>query len=650
MIKKIGAFFEENVEKIILIVVGLVCSWLLITHVLLSPNVVEYDGKKYSPSQIDEQIYNDAINLRPSRTAGDDVPVLDIPQGESYAKLLEDPLSNIDVDFSLLTPRKPSQSIDKNIYAKPDIGRVTNVAIEYTRAVVYEPVQPVTREDPYEDNNSEPNDVDFVTVQGNYDTARLYDEFSNIYYDNVSDEYNPDPCNTIPVFACVKLQRQQMNPDGSWSDWKNIPRAKNDSNRDIFKVIESPADLPVGGLAVYKFQLKDKLTQLELLQPEPYQIATAEEEWFPPTLHEDFIIAQKKDERQARDAEAAGNALTTTTTTDTIGRRGRTNRNNVGTTAGRAVTDTTATGRGRRGSTRTGRGGAVNTDTSLTTTTTGGRRTRGRTATEQPDYTVRDPYGQTDLMVNEVYDDFQAVILTPETDLSKVTEPILLWAFDDTVQPENTYRYRIQLGVLNPVAQGDDDPDLIWWSEPSNVTDQVKIRDKMYFFASNVKQAAKTVTVSVYKLVLGYWHKEDFMVSQGEMIGDVREVELDDTETETDTGARITAGPEQVETVNFNTGAIMVDVTPAYLWSEAIGRTLGSKQYYDMMYSYDGTDIRHMPVDTNLRDWPELYEQLKWVQSKVNEKPEPLKDWGASEIQLQEIRSGLYMGRRFYTR
>jgi hypothetical protein len=648
MIKKIGTFFEEHVEKIVLIVVGLICSWLLITHVLLSPNVVEYNGNNYSPGEIDQKIYEDAMKLRRSQPSDLETTVVDIPQADIYAKLFEEPISDVAADFFLLTPPRPSRKDDSEIYGKPEIGKVTNVAVEYMRTVAYEPVVPVTRENPYEDNNCEPNDVDFVTVQGNYDIARLYVEFRNVYRDNVSDEYNPDPCNTIPVFACVKLQRQQLNPDGSWSDWKNISRAKNDYNRDLFKVVESSADLPMGGLPVYKFQLKNKLTQLELLQPEPYQIASAKDEWFPPTFHADFDTAQKKDERQAREAEVAGNTLTTTTTTDTTGRRGRGNRNIGGTAAGRTLSDTTPTTRGRRGNTRPGRGG-VNTDTSFTTNITGRRSRGGRTNVEQTDYGDTNPYGENNLAVNEVYDDFQAVILTPDTDLSKMSEPILLWAFDDTVQPENTYRYRIQLGVLNPVAT-ENSKDIVYWSDFSDVTDEVQTRDKMYFFASSVKQAAKTVTVSIYKLVLGYWHKEDFMVSQGEMIGDVREVKIEDFETETDTNTRITAASQQTETVNFNTGAIMVDVTPAYQWSETSGRTLGSKPYYDMMYSYDGTDIRHMPVTTNLRNWPDLYEELIYVQGRMNEKPEPLKDWGASEIQLQEIRSGLYMGRRFYMR
>ncbi len=51
MSKKDSNFFEEHVEKIVLVVVGLGCLWLFITRVLLSPIHVEYDNKKRNPTR-----------------------------------------------------------------------------------------------------------------------------------------------------------------------------------------------------------------------------------------------------------------------------------------------------------------------------------------------------------------------------------------------------------------------------------------------------------------------------------------------------------------------------------------------------------------------------------------------------------------------
>ena len=62
-LSSIGSFFEEHVEKIILVVVGLICVWLLITRVLFSPNMFAYNDGKYSPSAIDNAIFEEAKEL-----------------------------------------------------------------------------------------------------------------------------------------------------------------------------------------------------------------------------------------------------------------------------------------------------------------------------------------------------------------------------------------------------------------------------------------------------------------------------------------------------------------------------------------------------------------------------------------------------------
>ena len=63
MIKKGSNFFEEHVEKMVLILVVLICFWLLLVRVFLSPNVVEYDKKKMGTAKIDDYILKDAQKL-----------------------------------------------------------------------------------------------------------------------------------------------------------------------------------------------------------------------------------------------------------------------------------------------------------------------------------------------------------------------------------------------------------------------------------------------------------------------------------------------------------------------------------------------------------------------------------------------------------
>ena len=63
MSKEGGNFFENHIEKIVLVIVGLVCMWLFATRVLVSPNYVEYDGRKFGTGDIDTYISKYAEDL-----------------------------------------------------------------------------------------------------------------------------------------------------------------------------------------------------------------------------------------------------------------------------------------------------------------------------------------------------------------------------------------------------------------------------------------------------------------------------------------------------------------------------------------------------------------------------------------------------------
>ncbi len=627
MIKKIGGFLEDHVEKIILIIVGLLCAWLLITRVLLTPNVVEYKGKSYSPGNLDGQIL---LDVREALKKSPDAPELIPPDNRNYAEMFSDPLGDIDFVF-LPKPEKPVV-IKVVQYPTPDINKIkiTNPDVEHIRSVVYEPVTEITLSDPYQNNNSEPNDLDFVTVSGKLDIKSIVDEFRKCYIDGVSKEL-ADPCKAKPIFAQVNLQRQRLLSNGQWGGWENVSRPKIDENKDLFKYTESYSDLRFGGIEIYKYQLNRTITQLDLLQPKPYEIATANEEWLPPELHRKFKDAQKKDERDARIKDAAKTTATTssTTTSDNAGRR----RDRTTTGGGNTTTTTTGT---RRGAQR-------NTDTNTNTNT---NTRRGRGTTTQVDTS----YDSTRLFVDDVYDDYESVILTLANSLTKVSEPILFWAHDDTVQPKNTYRYRVRVGLLNPTADSEDD-DLIFWSSFSDVTKEVAIPGKMYFFAGEVQEAAKTVSVTVSKLHLGYWYKKIFdRVAQGEVIGSIAEIESKEPKEVVTTG-RITDTTNKEEkeiiTVDFTTGAVMVDVERV---SElAGGSSMNPVPYHNMLYTYDGKEILKIPATRtpNPNIWPrDLYEAYNYVQSHINDKYEKFNSWGAGEVDIDGVRSGEYSDRR----
>ena len=225
-------------------------------------------------------------------------------------------------------------------------------------------------------------------------------------------------------------------------------------------------------------------------------------------------------------------------------------------------------------------------------------------------------------MMNDIYEEFSEFAITPKTDFANISGPLVFWAHDDTLEPKNSYRYRIRIGVFHAAAGTGQFSELknkvILWSEFSDVTDTVDIPGKMYFFANGIQEAAKTVTVDVCMLVLGYWYSERFAVRQGEVIGKVKSVESKPEEK-----AKGVTVPEKID---YSTGAVLVDIVPVNDWTG--GGKLAARGYYDMLYSFDGTNIEHMPVKAVY--WAkELQAAFGQIQKLQKQPKEPLRGWGS---------------------
>ena len=676
---KIVSFLEEHVEKIVLVIVGLVCIYFMITRVVFSPNQVSYDGVKYSPAAIDEQVYEEAQLLSDKVTPS--------PEGlepyqsklTEFVALLDSSISDIDVN---IWPQVP-YAVDETIrgaggkYRLPRIGAVGEVEVEHIRAAAYVPKDVITPENTYDKAANEPNDIDLITVEAKLDIEGLYERFKQSFVDDVEQQYS-DPCLAKPIFAAVQLQRQELGESGSWSDWQSIPRTKIDHYGELFEIVEDAGSLPPGRLKVWKLQFDDWQLQMDLLQPDAYAMASAKEEWYPPVIHRQFLDIQRKEDieeaRKVREDEQKNSGRSDS-------RRSRTS--GIGGTAGRTGSRTSSAGgmgglyggaggdtSRRRGSSRTGssRGGSRTGVPSLEGGQGGltNRRRRGtsRGRTElggggigTEDYMMGglpgDRLTRRGPSMYDVYDEFDKIRLSGRTLLEKMREPLVFWAHDDTVEPRKNYRYRIRLGVFNPVAGTNQlseqdisrKNEVVLWSEFSDITEPVEIPGRLYFFAKHIREPANVVTVQVSKYVNGYWHSEDFKVSQGEVIGNVVETEIE-TETQqrrgefgrgmdprfssgrgmTDPRMASFARPEEKsvvpDSIDYSTGAVMVDAVAVNDW--AGDKNLTTRRYYDMLYSMDGTDIEHMPVRTSYwaKDLQNWYGKISTL---VNVTKEPFK-------------------------
>jgi len=698
ILAKIGHFFEIHVEKIVLVVFGILSLYVLMVRVLFSPNMVEFDGQSFSPSKIDQYIEREYAEDVRDLIAG---PAL---SQDSYEPRLTGPidpndpendavLESLKGDFSkgfmgryaaaighiddTLYPPQPrhsaADSTEKRKYKLPFIGEVMGARAGYIRAAAYYPAEEITEEAVYDDIDHEPNDLDLVTVEANFNVGLLRQRFIESFAsEDLPVEWRDDSM-AEPVCAAVNLQRQERLADGRWGPWKDIPRLAIDHQPELMKPVTRISDLPSGGVRVRMLQLNKYDVRQDLLQPLPYEIATTYEEWFPPTLHEEFLKLRDKERKEERRAEREAD-----NDQDTGGRRPRGGQRSA--TAGRGGGTADAYGGmpggvggqqdRRRGASRGGRnarGGAEMPGT--TGGRTRGSRGRGRTGgggtAVDPMYgggmdgygvMGRDGMGMQNLGVGQMSSKFREVSLTFDKEFSKLDD-ILFWAHDDTVEPDKSYRYRIRLGVLNPAAGINDDSgphnnDVVLWSEFSETTDVINIPHRGYFFAKSYKEVSGAVSVEVLKFDMGYWRSEDFLVKPGETVGKVTEVEQEeDRDTFVDPAmAQYGAGyglmdpsqRQEPETIDFRTGAVFVDAVPVDGWTG--GKRLRSHSYHTMLYSIDQSQIMKMPVGRP--NWPEAlalaYNKAKQFQK---EPVEDFRDFGSSLVRsTRGGRGGAEMG------
>ena len=193
-LSSIGSFFEEHVEKIVLVIVGLVCALLLITRVILSPNTVSYGDRNFSPSTIDNYVNEKAKDLGQRLNSPPDQPAPYKPKVDEYLALLDSSINDIDTTLWPVVPYElGAEKAVAGIYRLPDIGEVNDVQVDHIRAAAYVPISEVTLQNPYDKAGNEPNDLDLVTVSAKFDVPKLYDKFKERFVEYVEPQY-ADPC------------------------------------------------------------------------------------------------------------------------------------------------------------------------------------------------------------------------------------------------------------------------------------------------------------------------------------------------------------------------------------------------------------------------------------------------------------------------
>ncbi len=614
-------FFDQHAEKLVLGAALVLSVYIFFARVVFSPNTVPYDGQEFRPGQVDVQISEDAKLLQRRLNAEPEVSRIYSPRCSEYVSLLDSSIRGVDLTVSLPQPSAVRVSVGRKYRIPRFTGQIEDVAAEHIRAAAYVPVQKVTLENANDPKTYESNDIDFVTVEGKLDTEELLRSFKESFAGASLPERWRDPCLASPVFAAVELQRQRLLDDGGWSDWQRVPRSLVEPRSDMFEITEDARELPAGGITVRVLKFAGSEVQRDLLQPEAYSIASANEEWFPPLLHKRYVASQRElevlERREARAAAAATEKEERSQLRDSR----RSERRTSSTSSGAGV-DPDAymqmilSGGGAGSPSRRG-------------TTSRRPRTERRIETERsnrPTKQIED--------VSDYYDAFEELSLGQDFGLSKMEGPLVFWAHDDTAEPGQTYQYHIRLGVFNPVAGTDQieeqdmslRDDVILWSGFSDATESIAVPARQYFFPVEVQEVAKAVDVQVSKYQLGYWRSEQFMVKRGETIGKV----VANSEA-ADEGPESMPEPARID---YSTGAMMVEIVPVNDWTG--GSNLHSRRYFDMLYSYDGETIER--VAAKVMYWPdEMRIKYNEIRALAKETKEPLRPWGERRGGAQRI-------------
>ncbi len=615
MVNKQGNFIEQHIEKAVLVIAVIAAVVILFMYVFRSPYVFEFDKRQFRPGQIDIYVAEQTEQLKQRLYSEPVTKEAYEPKSVQFLAKMESAVS-VSGDIFWPVPSSVDVAIEKK-YPIPSVGDVNNAAVEHIRAAAYVPVEEITTANVSNEDAYKPDDLDLVTVQASFSVGGLADSFEQCFSGSQIPEDWRDSVLARPVFAAVELQRQQLGEDGQWGDWQDIGRTKVDPRKDEFVVAEDAGSLASGGVLVRLLRFSDTKVQSALLQPEPYRIASAEEQWYPPVLHKKYLAYQhEKEMRQRREAIAAQleeQASEREKSRPDRDRRTRTPRAGGSTESRGGEPDIYSRTTGR------GAGSAGSRSPTRQVRTERDRRSEPASVESlpRPDQIDREA---------AIQDEMRDMLLL-DKNVSELREPIVFWAYDDTVEPGSSYRYRIRLGVFNPVAgTGQVAPEasayanrVVLWSGYSDVTDAVSIPARTYFFAVNVQEAAKAVVVQVCRYVLGYWYSEQFMVKRGEEIG--REIKL---EPKPDEEPRDITLPEHID---YATGAMVVDVVAVNDWSG--GKNLQERHYYDMLYSFDGLSI--MRVAAKLLYWPEelrvRYNEIKTLEKRERQ---PLRSWASA--------------------
>ena len=199
----------------------------------------------------------------------------------------------------------------------------------------------------------------------------------------------------------------------------------------------------------------------------------------------------------------------------------------------------------------------------------------------------------------------------PDEPLDWLTQDeIRIWAHDSQVNPNDFYRFRMRIGIFNPIAGKDwftddqqdlKDEILVWsdWASPrkfgesgENVEEAfVHVDPRVLFFPKRTGTitSQKTARVDVRRWQNGKWNTRTFTIGPGSAIG---ELSIEPA----------SSPDEEPVTIDYRTGATLIDIIPDCVHYVGTGRSLKEVVTLDLVYREANGTIKWLGV--NQDTWP----------------------------------------------
>ena len=603
---------ERYAHFAILGVSALISLALVAMLVIKSPNSKKIDGSSFGPGQIDQKILSKAKMLDTKLRQDPEPKERYISRYSQFEKIFAMSLEGYEgLNFPIPSSYN-STVLAQRYYDVPSIPELSDVEVRYVREVAFVPQVKVDTNRPYGQVDTAAEDIDLVTVEAKLNFAQLAENFRKSFNSAEIKREWRDPELAKVIFAKAELQRQYLIDDSKWSEWEDVGRSRIDQYAGYMDFSDDVNKLKKG-VDVLRIQFQSNDLWQDLLQPQAYDIAQADLKWYPPSLYSKYLQQKKEADRNRLKPDK--------------GRRGAT----------RAV-------RGSRTTRATRRPPASN---GPDTTNVGGLRNGRDTHDRRPrNSKTRTPKVKKNVGLDQQY---ESMLIAKNVNVEDLPDSISIWAHDDSPKANTTYRYRLRIGVFNPIVgrnwcnkEYDAYNDkVVLWSEYTQPTSEVTIEGREYILP--ISQTAKGVKVTVAKYNLGLWQGHEFIVSPGDKIGDI--VEIAKTAKKQDRNGRgnnVRQEPSKkvIEEVDFTTGATFVKVQDATvtLSKGGVDKEVKVKEF---VYTYDGEN--NLSAYIGKRYWtPVMLDVSKKIKADKSREIEIIPHQGASST--RGSRGGKNMG------